>query len=159
MINKVILVGNLGKDPEVKHFEGSGAVAKFSIATNENYRDKKSGEWQTQTEWHNVVVWNAAAERAERVLKKGMQVYIEGKLTHRKYQDQNGNDKYITEVVGRILRILGKREEGSGSGYMPTPANAPETMKEPVVATTNNNTSADTKTPADNSDAGGDLPF
>ena len=151
MINKVILVGNLGKDPEVKHFEGSGAVAKFSVATNENYRDKKSGEWQTQTEWHNVVVWNAAAERAERILKKGMQVYIEGKLTHRKYQDQNGNDKYITEVVGRTLRILGKKEEGSGSGYTQTPTNA--TAKEPATTATTNNA------PADNSEAGGDLPF
>jgi len=153
MINKVILVGNLGKDPEVKHFEGNSAVAKFSIATNENYMDKKTGEWQSQTEWHNVVVWNAAAERAERMLKKGMQVYIEGKLTHRKYQDQNGNDKYITEVVGRTLRILGKREEGSGSGYMPSTNNAPAAKKEPVVTTTNNNA------PADNSEAGGDLPF
>jgi len=153
MINKVILVGNLGRDPEVKHFEGNSAVAKFSIATNENYLDKKSGEWQSQTEWHNVVVWNAAAERAERMLKKGMQVYIEGKLTHRKYQDQNGNDKYITEVVGRTLRILGKREEGSGSGYMPSPNNAPATAKEPVATTTTNNA------PADKSDAGGDLPF
>jgi len=155
MINKVILVGNLGRDPEVKHFEGSGAVAKFSIATNESYRDKTSGEWQTQTEWHNVVVWNATAERAERTLKKGMQVYIEGKLTHRKYQDQNGNDKYITEVVGRTLRILGKREEGSGSNYMPSPADAPAKTKEPAATTTTANNNA----PADNSEAAGDLPF
>lgn len=159
MINKVILVGNLGKDPEVKHFEGNGAVAKFSIATNENYRDKTSGEWQTQTEWHNVVVWNAAAERAERMFKKGMQVYVEGKLTTRKWQDQNGNDRYTTEVVGRTVKILGKREEGSGNGYMSSPSNSPATAKEPATATTTNNAPANTNTAADNSEAGGDLPF
>lgn len=159
MINKVILVGNLGKDPEVKHFEGNSAVAKFSIATNENYMDKKTGEWQTQTEWHNVVVWNAAAERAERMLKKGMQVYVEGKLTTRKWQDQNGNDRYTTEVVGRTLRILGKREEGSGSNYMPSANDAPAKAKEPVATNTTNNAPADTATKAETTDAGGDLPF
>jgi len=115
--------------------------------------DKKSGEWQTQTEWHNIVVWNAAAERAERILKKGMQVYVEGKLTTRKWQDQNGVERKTTEVVGRTLRILGKREEGSGNGNMSSPATAPATTKEPVTATTTNNA------PADNSEAGGDLPF
>ena len=157
MINKVILVGNLGRDPEVKHFEGSGAVAKFSVATNENYMDKKSGEWQTQTEWHNVVVWNAAAERVERTLKKGMQVYVEGKLTTRKWQDQNGNDKYTTEVVGRIVRILGKREEGS-SNYMPSPADAPAAMKQPVATNEPATTAPANNTNAESSD-GGDLPF
>ena len=149
MINKVILVGNLGKDPEVKHFEGSGAVAKFSIATNENYRDK-NGEWQSQTEWHNVVVWNAAAERAERMFKRGMQLYVEGKLTTRKWQDQNGNDRYTTEVVGRVVKILGRKEEGSGNSSMPSPANAP--AKETAAATNNN-------APAESSEEAGDLPF
>ncbi|WP_235298543.1 single-stranded DNA-binding protein [Portibacter marinus] len=109
MVNKVILIGNLGKDPEVRHLESGSVVAKFSVATNENYRDK-NGEWQTLTEWHNIVVWRGLAERAERSLKKGMQVYIEGKLTTRKWQDSNGNDRYTTDVVANYLRILEKRD-------------------------------------------------
>lgn len=109
MINKVILIGNLGKDPEVRHLENGGVVGKFSLATNENYRDK-SGEWQTITEWHNIVVWRQLAERAEKSLKKGMQVYIEGKLTTRKWQDQNGADRYSTDIVANTLRILERKD-------------------------------------------------
>lgn len=115
MLNKVILVGNLGKDPEIRHLESGSAVGKFSVATNESYKDK-AGEWQTNTEWHNIVCWRNLAERAERTLKKGSLVYLEGKLTSRKWQDQEGNDKYITEVVANTFRLLEKREEGSG-GY------------------------------------------
>ena len=109
MINKVILVGNLGNDPEVRHLETT-VVARLSVATNENYKDK-SGEWQKITEWHNVVAWRALAENVERNYKKGMQVYVEGKLTTRKWQDKDGNDRYTTEVVANTLRILGSREQ------------------------------------------------
>ncbi len=109
MVNKVILIGNLGRDPEMRFLEGNVAVAKFSVATNENYRDK-NGEWQTNTEWHEIVAWRGLAERAEKQLHKGSQVYIEGKLSHRKYQDKEGNDKYITEVVANNLRLLDRRE-------------------------------------------------
>lgn len=117
MINKVILVGNLGADPEIRNLESGSKVAKFSVATNENYQDK-SGEWQKITEWHNVVAWRGLADRAENYLKKGGMVYLEGKLTTRKWQDQNGNDKYTTEVVARILRSLEKREpSGATGGY------------------------------------------
>ena len=122
MINKVILIGNLGRDPEVRRLENGAVVAKFSIATNENYMDK-SGEWQTLTEWHEIVVWRALAERAEQQLKKGAQVYIEGKLTHRSWQDQDGNNRKTTEVVANLFRLLGKREGGSnysGEGYFPS---------------------------------------
>ena len=112
MINKVILIGNLGKDPEVRHLEGGSVVAKFSVATNENYKDK-SGEWVTNTEWHNVVVWRNLAERAERDLKKGNQVYVEGKLSSRKWQDKNGIDRYTTEVIANTFRLLEKRESQS----------------------------------------------
>ena len=118
MINKVILIGNLGKDPEIRKFDNGGAVTKFPVATNENYRDK-NGEWQTVTEWHNVTVWGPAAERAEKDFKKGTMVYIEGKLTTRKYQDQQGVDKYITEVRAAVTRRLEKREEGAGGMNMP----------------------------------------
>ncbi len=119
MINKVILIGNLGKDPEVKHLEGGSSVGRFSIATNESYKDK-SGEWQTITEWHNVVVWRNLAERAERQLKKGNMVYVEGKLSTRKWQDQNGIDKYTTEVVANTFRLL-ERREPSGAPSIPMP--------------------------------------
>ena len=109
MINRVTLVGNLGKDPEIRHLENGTAVGKFSVATNESYRDR-NGEWQKLTEWHDIVVWRDLAERVERSLKKGMLVYIEGKLTHRRYQDKDGIDRRTTEVVARIVRSLERRE-------------------------------------------------
>ncbi len=114
MINKVTLIGNLGRDPEIRHFENGSMVGKFPVATNESYRDK-NGEWQTITEWHDVVVWRALAERAERSLKKGSLVYIDGKLSHRKYQDKDGIDRYITEVVANTFRALERREGGSSN--------------------------------------------
>ena len=113
MVNKVILIGNLGRDPEVRYLEGNVAVARFSVATNESYKDKK-GEWQTATEWHDVVVWRSLAERAEKQLKKGSQVFVEGKLTHRKYQDKDGNDRYVTEVVANSFRVLDRRDSRPG---------------------------------------------
>ena len=113
MVNKVILIGNLGRDPEIRYLEGNIAVARFSVATNESYKDKK-GDWQTQTEWHDVVCWRNLAERAEKQLKKGSQIYLEGKLTHRKYQDKDGNDRYVTEVVANTIRILDRRESRPG---------------------------------------------
>jgi len=124
MLNKVMLIGNLGKDPEVRHLESGATVAKFSIATNESYKDK-SGEWQTLTEWHDIVMWRATAERAERLLSKGKQVYIEGKLTHRKYQDKDGNDRFVTEVVAYTFHLLEKRESSTtnDSSYFPTEDN------------------------------------
>ena len=106
-VNKVILVGNLGKDPEVRHLDNGRAVANFSLATSEVYKNRE-GEKVTNTEWHNVVLWTPLAEVAERFLKKGGQVYIEGKLTSRSYDDKDGVKRYITEVVGREMTLLGK---------------------------------------------------
>lgn len=114
-VNKVILLGNLGKDPEVRHLENGRAVANFSIATSESYKNKE-GERVTKTEWHNVVLWTPLAEIAEKYLNKGNQVYIEGKLTTRSYDDKDGNTKYITEVVGREMTLLGKPSSGEGGG-------------------------------------------
>ena len=149
MVNKVILIGNLGRDPEVRRLENGAVVAKFSVATNENYRDKNN-EWQTRTEWHDVVAWRHLAERAERDLTKGKQVFIEGKLTHRKYQDKDGNDRYITEVVANNLRLL-ERKESSGSGFS---QNIP--TEEPAMASTNSAPVAEnTNEPAEDDD----LPF
>lgn len=112
MINKVTLIGNLGKDPEIRHFEGGSSVTKFSLATNENYLDK-SGQWQTQTEWHNIVCWGSTAQRAEKQLKKGMLVYCEGKIGTRKWQDKEGIDRYSTDISINTFRVLEKRESGA----------------------------------------------
>lgn len=111
-VNKVILVGNLGKDPEVRHLEGGVAVANFSLATSETYKDK-NGQKNEQTEWHNVVVWRGLAEVAEKYLKKGMTIYIEGKLRTRSWDDKEGTKRYTTEIVAENLVMLGKKENGS----------------------------------------------
>lgn len=114
-VNKVILVGNLGKDPEVRYLENGTAVANFTIATSESYKDKNTGERVTQTEWHNVVVWRGLAEVAEKYLKKGNQVYVEGKLKTRSWEDKDGNTRYTTEIVGDNMTMLGKREDSNTS--------------------------------------------
>ena len=111
-VNKVILVGNLGKDPEVRHLEGGVAVANFSLATSETYKDK-NGQKNEQTEWHNVVVWRGLAEVAEKYLKKGMTVYVEGKLRTRSWDDKEGNKRYTTEIVADNFVMLGKKESNS----------------------------------------------
>ena len=108
-LNKVILVGNLGKDPEVRHLEGGVAVASFSLATSDSYKDK-SGQRVEQTEWHNIVVWRGLAESAEKYLKKGMTIYIEGKLRTRSWDDKEGHKRYMTEIVGDTFTILSKKE-------------------------------------------------
>ncbi|QCK13714.1 single-stranded DNA-binding protein [Mangrovivirga cuniculi] len=115
-VNKVILVGNLGKDPEVRHLDNGRAVANFSLATSEVYKNRQTNERVTNTEWHNVVLWTPLAEVAERFLKKGSQVYIEGKITTRSYDDKEGNKRYITEVVGREMTLLGTRDDSGNSG-------------------------------------------
>jgi len=109
-VNKVILIGNLGKDPEIHHLENSGVVtARFSLATSENYKNK-NGERVTTTEWHNIVLWRGLAEVAEKFLKKGHQVYIEGKIRTRSWDDKDGNKRYTTEIVGDVLQMLGKKD-------------------------------------------------
>ena len=115
MYNKVILIGNLGADPELRTLESGSRVVKLSLATNENYQDK-SGEWQKRTEWHNVIGWNNLADRMEKSLKKGMMVFIEGKVAYRKWQDQEGKDRYTTDINANTMRIL-ERRDSSGSGY------------------------------------------
>ena len=114
-VNKVILVGNLGKDPEVRHLEGGAAVANFTLATTEVYKDK-TGTRQEQTEWHNIVVWRGLAEIAEKYLKKGMTIYVEGKLRTRSWDDKEGHKRYTTEIVGDTFTILGKKENTNSSG-------------------------------------------
>ncbi len=109
-VNKAILLGNLGKDPEIRRLDDGRAVANFSIATSESYKNK-AGEKVTNTEWHNIVLWSPLAEIAENYLKKGSQVYIEGKISNRSYEDKEGIKKYISEVVGRDITLLGRAPE------------------------------------------------
>ena len=106
-VNKVILLGNLGKDPEVRRLDDGRGVANFSLATSETYKNK-SGEKVTNTEWHNIVLWSPLADIAENYLKKGSQVYIEGKISNRSYEDKDGVKKYISELVVREITLLGR---------------------------------------------------
>lgn len=112
-INKVILVGNLGKDPEVRHLEGNVSVAKFSLATTEFYKNKDGNRVET-TEWHNIVMWRGLADSAEKILKKGSLVYIEGKIRTRNYDDKDGHKRYITEIVADTMTLLTRKSDGEG---------------------------------------------
>ena len=117
-VNKVILIGNLGKDPELKYTPNGTALAKFSLATNERYKDKE-GNWQDRTEWHNIVAWQRTAEIAGEYLKKGRSVYIEGRIQTRSWDDkETGQKKYMTEIVAQDLVLLsgGQRGESGGGG-------------------------------------------
>jgi single-strand DNA-binding protein len=109
-VNKVILIGNLGKDPEVRYLDSGVAVANFSLATTENYKNKE-GERVSQTEWHNIVLWRGLAEVAEKWLKKGSSVYVEGKIRNRKWEDKEGNTRYTTEILGDNITMLGKKND------------------------------------------------
>jgi len=127
-VNKVILVGNLGADPEVKYMPNGNAVANVTVATSESWKDKQSGEQKDKTEWHRVVFFRRLAEIAGEYLKKGSQIYIEGKLQTRKWQDKNGNDRYTTEIIANEMQMLGGRGGGSAdfgaasSAATPAPA-------------------------------------
>ena len=114
-VNKVILIGRLGKDPEVRYTNDNVAVANFTLATSEYYKDK-NGERQESTEWHNVVAWRNLAELSEKYLRKGKQVYIEGRLRTRAWDDKDGNKRYTTEIVADNMTLLGRREEEEGGG-------------------------------------------
>lgn len=155
MVNKVTLIGNLGSDPEVRHLESGVMVARVSLATNERYQDK-AGEWQTLTEWHNVVLWRELADRAEKQLKKGMLVYVEGKVSYRKYNDKDGVERTTTDIVANSFRLLEKREGGGGNyeqRNFPSADAAPTQRSAPPAPPMN--TSSDASAPA----GGDDLPF
>ena len=146
-VNKAILVGNVGKDPEVRHLDGGTSVAKFTLATSDAYKNK-SGELVKTTEWHNIVAWRQLCELAEKYIRKGSQIYVEGKITNRQYDDKDGNKRYITEIVADNIRLLGRKEDSpyspatNGQGRVQTetaPAHLPEE--------------------ADHSPEGDDLPF
>jgi single-strand DNA-binding protein len=124
-VNKVILVGNLGKDPEIRHLDNGIAVANFSLATTESYTNKQ-GERVNQTEWHNIVLWRGLADVAEKYLKKGNSVYIEGKINTRKWEDKEGVTRYSTDIIADKMTMLGSKSDNSNS----TAAAAPITPAE-----------------------------
>jgi len=121
-VNKVIIVGNLGKDPEMRYMPSGGAVASITIATSDQWKDKQSGEQKERTEWHNVVAFNRLAEIMGEYLKKGSQVYIEGRLQTDKWQDKQGNDRYTTKIYANEMQMLGSRSGGS-AGFNPNQSN------------------------------------
>ena len=130
-VNKVILVGNVGKDPEVKYTPSGTPVAKFSLATNEKYKDR-SDEWQERTEWHNIVAWQRLAEIVGEYVKKGAKLYIEGKLQTSSWDDrESGTKKYRTEIVARDLVLLGSHENGGDSGHR---SNRNDDQRQPAYA-------------------------
>lgn len=119
-VNKVMLIGNLGADPEVRYTAGGAAVANVTLATAESWRDKESGEQQERTEWHRIVFFSRLAEIVGEYLKKGSQVYVEGRLQTRKWQDRDGNDRYTTEIVANEMQMLGSRGGGGSSSGGPS---------------------------------------
>ena len=135
-VNKVILVGNLGKDPEVRYMPNGNAVANITLATTESWKDKQSGEQQEKTEWHRIVMFRRLGEIAGEYLKKGSQVYIEGKLQTRKWQDDSGNDRYTTEIVANEMQMLGGRGGGGSAGFSSdsAPAQAAPAQSAPAPA-------------------------
>ncbi|MCI5146443.1 MAG: single-stranded DNA-binding protein [Candidatus Electrothrix sp. AR3] len=116
MINKVILIGNLGADPEQRFTQAGVAMSTFNVATTERWKGQ-DGQMQEQTEWHRIIAWRQLAEICNEYLHKGSKVYVEGKLQTRKWQDQNGNDRYTTEIVARDMKMLSPRGESGGGGY------------------------------------------
>jgi single-strand DNA-binding protein len=135
MLNKVTLIGNLGADPDLKSMPDGGQVATLSLATTRRWKDKQSGERKEATEWHRVIFFNRLAEVADEYLKKGGQIYVEGRLQTRKWQDKDGQDRYTTEIIGQEMHMLGKKADGSVSGYNtpPAPTTAPDDDYDPDI--------------------------
>ena len=147
-VNKVILIGNLGKDPEVRYSPNGGAIANITLATSESWKDKNTGEQVDKTEWHRIVFFRRLAEIAGEYLKKGSKVYIEGKLQTRKWQDKDGQDRWTTEVVANEMQMLDSKGGGSGNFNQDVPAqSAPQTSQQQSAA------------PAPMNDFDDDIPF
>ena len=143
-VNKAIIVGTLGQDPEIRYTANGGAVANISVATNESWRDKATGEAQERTEWHRIVMFGKLAEIAQQYLKKGSQAYFEGRIQTRKWQDNEGKDRYNTEIVANEMQMLGGRAGGGGGAPMdsggqqsrPQSQSQPQSRPEPAAADT-----------------------
>ena len=169
-LNKAMLIGNVGRDPEVRYLEGNNGakVATFTLATTERYRDR-NGETRENTEWHNIVAWRNTADVVERFVRKGTQVYIEGRIRTRSWDDQNGNKRYTTEIIADTLQLLGKKSDNPSQAGAPVPQNAGYTQPaaqpyqqpapQPAAAATAAQTTAPAAPEADDPFNGDDLPF
>lgn len=161
-VNKVILVGNLGKDPELRYTPAGAAVANFSLATTERYKDR-DGNRQEKTEWHNIVAWRQLAEICGKYLHKGKQIYVEGKIQTRSYDDRDGNKRYMTEIVMDQMQMLGsKNDAGNNSQYTPEaqayrPQSSPAPQPSPAASSTATNDPAQFSDPVYNDDD--EIPF
>ena len=149
-VNKVVLIGNLGADPETRYMPSGDAVTNIRIATSESWKDKDSGEQKERTEWHRVALFRRLAEVAAEYLRKGSQVYIEGRIRTRKWQDRDGNDRYTTEIVANEMQMLGGRSESGGANR-----SADSSTKEPTAT----KEPAATNEPAPAVDFDDDIPF
>ncbi|MGM0666322.1 MAG: single-stranded DNA-binding protein [Bacteroidota bacterium] len=162
-VNKVILVGNVGKDPEVRYIDTNVPVARFPFATSETYRSR-DGEKITTTEWHNVVLWRGLAEVAEKFVKNGSQLFIEGKIRTRSYDDRDGNKRYITEIIADNMQMLGRRSDSQSTDSYDNESSSKESedrsrSEDNDAASRNDNPFGDTGNPPETSDEPDDLPF
>ncbi len=159
MLNKVMLIGNLGADPEVRYMPSGGAVTNISLATTRRWKDRQTGERKDQTEWHRVVFFNRLAEVAGEYLRKGSQVYVEGRLQTRKWQDQGGQDRYTTEIIAEDMQMLGSRSGGTASFGDNAPQggySAPQSSQAPQQSSSS---SSSNPPPAAYDDFDDDIPF
>lgn len=162
-LNKVLLIGNAGRDPDVRHLESGTVTATFSLATTERFRDRNSGETKEQTEWHNIVCWRNLAEIAEKYVRKGTQLFIEGRIRTRSYNDKDGNTRYMTEIVADNMQLLGRKADNpaaqGGGNWQPQsarPAQSPTYQNYQQAAPDPMPTPANQDLPAEEGD---DLPF
>lgn len=156
-LNKVMLIGNLGADPEVRYMPSGGAVTNLRLATSERWKDKQTGENQERTEWHRVVLFNRQAEIAGEYLRKGSKIYIEGSLRTNKWQGQDGQDRYTTEIVAREMQFLDSKQSG-GTANFDQPQQSSFAPNQPAPAQ-NQTASAPQSAPVDNGDFEDDIPF
>ena len=147
-LNKVLLIGNVGKDPEVRHLQGGASVAPITLATSERFKDR-SGEMREVTEWHTIIAWRQLADLAENYIRKGSQIYVEGKIRSRSWDDQNGQKRYVTEIQADVIQLLGRRGDAAPAAPAAQPQqHAPSQPTTPIVS------------PDDlNDDGTDDLPF
>ena len=132
MLNKVTIIGNLGNDPEIRRMASGGAIANFTVATSERWKDKHTGESKEKTEWHRVTAFGKLAEIIERYVRKGLQVYVEGSLQTRKWQDKQGNDRYTTEINAKELKMLGEKTSATSPIRTANQNNVAQPLSQPV---------------------------
>ena len=160
-LNKVLLIGNVGKDPEIRHLQGGASVATITLATSERYRDR-NGESRELTEWHTIIAWRQLADLAENYIRKGSQIYVEGKIRSRSWDDQNGQKRYVTEIQADTIQLLGRRSDNPASQQppQPQPSFQPQQSFQPQPSFQQHQPTTPIVNPADLTDDGpDDLPF